>query len=68
MKRSHTIKIEDLQNSLLEGSIQEISQEQAKEIKGGSDILNLKAAPYHCPPYTEPSWPPHSDPDSTGSK
>ncbi|MEY2832634.1 MAG: hypothetical protein RLZZ574_1892 [Cyanobacteriota bacterium] len=35
MKRSHTIKIEDLQNSLLEGSIEEISQEQAKKIAGG---------------------------------
>jgi hypothetical protein len=35
MKRSHTIKIEDLQNSLSEGLIQEISQEQAQKIAGG---------------------------------
>ncbi len=68
MKRSHTIKIEDLQNPLSEGSIEEISQEQVKKIKGGSDILNFKAAPYFCPPDTKPSWPQHSDPDSTGSK
>jgi hypothetical protein len=35
MKHSHTIKIEDLQNSLSEGSIEEISQKQAEKITGG---------------------------------
>jgi hypothetical protein len=52
MKRSHTIKIEDLQNSLSEGSIQEINQEQAKKINGGRYIF-----PCACPP-EPPSWPP----------
>jgi hypothetical protein len=52
MKRSHTIKIEDLQNPLLEGSIEEISQEQAKKINGGV----FPAA--CCPPEEDESWPP----------
>ncbi|MEN9518820.1 MAG: hypothetical protein RLZZ381_1408 [Cyanobacteriota bacterium] len=51
MKRSHTIKIEDLQNPLLEGSIEEISQEQAKKINGGVCCLA-------CPPEEDESWPP----------
>jgi hypothetical protein len=54
MKRSHTIKIEDLQNPLLEGSIEEISQEQVKKIKGG--IGNRKCSPPD-PPFNKP-YPP----------
>jgi hypothetical protein len=41
MKRSHTIKIEDLQNSISEGSIEEISQEQMRKITGGSNPYPL---------------------------
>jgi hypothetical protein len=51
MKRSHTIKIEDLQNSLSEVSIEEISQEQAKKVNGGSS--NQQEEPPErekCPP------------------
>jgi hypothetical protein len=51
MKRSHTIKIEDLQNPLLEGSIEEISQEQAKKINGG-------ATSKCCRPEPVKQWPP----------
>jgi hypothetical protein len=45
MKRSHTIKIEDLQNSIEEGSIEEISQEQAKKINGGFFIGDVPKCP-----------------------
>jgi hypothetical protein len=58
MKRSHTIKIEDLQNPLSKGSIEEISQEQLKKINGGGGS-------YLCPPEPPESkpWPPISIPD-----
>jgi hypothetical protein len=52
MKRSYTIKIEDLQNSLSEGSIEEISQKQAKKINGGISIF---CCPY--PPGNPPKPP-----------
>lgn len=53
MKRSHTIKIKDLQNSISEGSIEEISQEQAKKINGGGGGAD------RCPPkHPHNPWPP----------
>lgn len=57
MKRSHTIKIEDLQNSISEGSIEGINQEQVKKIKGGF------CPPAFCPPDPPEPWPPCSNPD-----
>jgi hypothetical protein len=54
MKRSQTIQIEDLQNLLAKGSIEEISQEQIQNISGGGGInIKVNFDPHydpHCPP------------------
>jgi hypothetical protein len=54
MKRSHTIKIKDLQNSISEGSIEEISQEQIQKISGGG--INVHEAPPYPPKDKHPDY------------
>jgi hypothetical protein len=53
MKRSQTIQIEDLQNLLSKGSIEEMSQEQIQNISGGGFNIHIDIDPHHdphCPP------------------